>query len=254
MPADERNMRAAGQCHLAASARDTMDHNTLNRKTLVGWLLLEAGAISTIACAHQVGSAAPRSDGALDTPGGDAARKGDLAIARAREALRVSGVDPSTLTLKSAEPVTWVDSSLGCRRPGIQYLQVQTPGYRIELQDAHGDYVVHVAGDRAIVCSEAAVGGSPLARPLVPVRGIDVVTRRAKEMLAALVHAPADQIRVVGFEPQVWSDTGLGCPSTTAPVPGRVSGFRIVLEHGGREYTFNTDLHRVLACPPIDAD
>jgi hypothetical protein len=249
VPADERNMRAPGRRHLAASARDMMDHNTLNRKTLVGWLLLEAGAISTIACAQQIGS-----DRALETPGGDAAQKGDLAIARAREALRVSGVDPSTLTLKSAEPVIWPDSSLGCRRPGIQYLQVQTPGYRIELRDAHADYAVHVAGDTAIVCSGAAVAGSPLAGALVPLRGIDVVTQRAKQMLAALVHAPAEQIRVVGLEPQVWSDTGLGCPSPTAPVPGRVSGFRIVLEHGGRAYTFNTDLHRVLACPPIDTD
>jgi hypothetical protein len=73
-------------------------------------------------------------------------------------------------------------------------------------------------------------------------------------MLSAVVHAPAEQINVVGFEPQVWPDTGLGCPSPAQSVPGRVSGFRIKLEHGGREYTFNTDLHRVIACPAIDAE
>jgi hypothetical protein len=80
------------------------------------------------------------------------------------------------------------------------------------------------------------------------------MTQRAREMLAAAVHAPAEQINVVGFEPQVWPNTGLGCPSTVQPVPGRVSGFRIRLEHAGREYTFNTDLHRVIACPAIDAE
>jgi hypothetical protein len=62
------------------------------------------------------------------------------------------------------------------------------------------------------------------------------------------------QIRVVSFDPQVWLDSGMGCPSATPPVNGRVSGYRIVLEHQGRRYTFNTDLHRVLACPPIETE
>ena len=80
------------------------------------------------------------------------------------------------------------------------------------------------------------------------------MTQRAKQMLAAVVHAPEEQINTVGFEPQVWADTGLGCPTPNAPVPGRVSGFKIKLEHAGREYTFNTDLHRVIACPAIEVE
>jgi hypothetical protein len=198
-----------------------------------------------LAWGQQVGSAAAQD------PDGE---KRDLAIARARETLRTVGVDPSPLTVTRAEHVTWPDSSLGCRQSGIQYLQVLTPGYRIELQGAQGDYFVHVAGNSAIVCTAETGAGTRLTRPVVPLRGIDLMTQRARQMLAAAVHAPAEQINVAGFEPQVWHDTGLGCPSPDPAVPGRVSGFKIRLEHGGREYTFNTDLHRVIACPAIDAE
>jgi hypothetical protein len=217
-----------------------MTRFNLSCTSLVGWLLLVAPGTG-----HTVGAA-------------DVDER-NLAIARARETLRTAGVDPSPLAVTRAEPVTWPDSSLGCRQPGIQYLQVLTPGYRIELHGTQGDYLVHVAGDNAIVCTGKTGAGARLARPatappIVPLRGIDLMTQRAKEILAAAVHAPAEQINVVGFEPQVWPDTGLGCPEPAQAVPGRVTGFRIKLEHGGREYTFNTDLHRVIACPAIEAE
>jgi hypothetical protein len=231
-----------------------MAHITLSRTSLVGWLLLQGGPFLALACVPHVGSAAPGGDHTADASQEPAVEKRKLAIVRAREFLRTAGVDPSLLTVTSAEPVTWPDSSLGCAQPGIQYLQMLTPGYRIELHGAQGDYVVHVAGNRSILCTGKAGAPSRPTRPLVPLRGIDLMTQRARQMLTAVVRAPAEQIRVVGFEPQVWPDTGLGCPAPDQSVPGRVSGFRIVLEHGGREYTFNTDLHRVIACPAIDAE
>ena len=114
-----------------------------------------------LACVPHVGSAAPGSDHTVDASQDPAAKKRDLAIARARETLRSAGVDPSLLTVTSAEPVTWPDSSLGCPQPGIQYLQVLTPGYRVELHGAQGDYLVHVAGKQSIVCTgKAGAGGS----------------------------------------------------------------------------------------------
>jgi len=215
--------------------------------------LLQGCPFITLACGQHVASTAPstapRTEHTADASQDPEVEKRNLAIDRARETLRATGVDPSPLTLTRAEPVTWPDSSLGCPQPGIQYLQVLTSGYRIGFHGAQADYDVHVASSQSIVCT----GTARLSRPLVPLRGIDLMTQRARQMLSAVVHVPAEQINVVGFEPQVWSDTGLGCPSP-APVPGRVSGFRIKLEHGGREYTFNTDLHRVIACPAIDAE
>jgi hypothetical protein len=212
-------------------------------------LVLQGCALFTIA--YSVASAGPGTEHTVDAfHQGPDAEKRDLAIARARETLRTAGVDPSLLTVASAEPAIWPDSSLGCPQPGIQYLQVLTPGYLVELHGTQGNYFVHVAGNRSIVCT----GKGGLTSLVAPMRGIDLMTQRAREMLAAVVHVRAGQIKVLGFEPQVWPDTGLGCPSPTQSVPGRVSGFKIKLEHGGREYTFNTDLHRVIACPAIDAE
>jgi len=231
-----------------------MTHSALSRTRFVGWLLLQGCPFLTLACVQHVGSAAPRTEHTVDASQDPDVEKRSHAIDRARETLQTAGVDSSLLTVTRAEPVTWPDSSLGCPQPAIQYLQVLMPGYRIEFHGTQGNYVVHVAGNRSIVCTGEAGSGTRLTRPVVPLRGIDLMTQRARQMLAAVVQAPAEQINVVGFEPQVWSDTGLGCPSPAQSVPGRVSGFRIKLEHGGREYTFNTDLHRVIACPAIDAE
>ena len=219
-----------------------MTRITLRRISLVGWVLLQGSPLLALG----------------DTPQEPDAEKRNLAIAQARETLQTAGVDPSQLTVTRVQPVTWPNSSLGCPRPGTQYLQVLTPGYRIEFHGpqetgALASYAVHVAGNRAIVCTGTAGTGSGLTRPLAPLR-IGLMTQRARRMLAAVVHAPEEQINVVGFEPQVWPDTGLGCPAPNQPVPGRVSGFKIKLEHGGREYTFNTDLQRVIACPAIEAE
>jgi len=211
---------------------------SLRRISFVGWMLLQGCPFVALG----------------DMPQKPETEKRNLAVARARETLKTAGVDPSQLTVAHVQSVTWHDSSLGCAQPGIQYLQVLTPGYQIELQGTQGHYVVHVAGNQAIVCTGQGMPAGRLARPLVPVRGIDLMTQRAKQMLAAVVHAPEEQINTVGFEPQVWADTGLGCPTPNAPVPGRVSGFKIKLEHAGREYTFNTDLHRVIACPAIEVE
>lgn len=43
----------------------------------------------------------------------------------------------------SAEKVTWRDSSLGCPRQELNYLQVLTPGVRIVLEVNDKQYVFH---------------------------------------------------------------------------------------------------------------
>jgi hypothetical protein len=230
-----------------------MTHIIFSRTSLVSWLLLQGFPFVALTCVPHVGGAAAVTDHTVDASESSDVEKRKLAIGLALQALRRTGVDPSSLTVTHVEPVTWPDSSLGCPQPGMQYLQMLTSGYRIELHGAQADYLVHVAGNRAIVCTGKAGAETRLTRPLVPLHGIDLMTQRARQMLADVVHVPAEQINVVGFEPQVWPDTGLGCPAAQS-VPGRVSGFRIKLEHGGREYTFNTDLHRVIACPAIDAE
>ena len=56
-----------------------------------------------------------------------------LIRAAVADAARRTGVDPTSIAVALAEPVTWPDSSLGCPQPGRSYMQVLVAGYLIRL-------------------------------------------------------------------------------------------------------------------------
>ena len=78
----------------------------------------------------------------------------DLAAALASEL----GVEPGEMTIVSAEPVDWPDACLGVTRPDEMCGQVITPGYRVVLQVADTQYIVHtdsrVDGEKIICPAE----------------------------------------------------------------------------------------------------
>jgi hypothetical protein len=51
------------------------------------------------------------------------------------------------------EEVTWPDSSLGCREPGMMYAQVLTPGYQFKLQSSGKLYEYHAGKGVVKLCS-----------------------------------------------------------------------------------------------------
>jgi hypothetical protein len=55
------------------------------------------------------------------------------------------------ITLDEATEVEWSDSSLDCPQPGMEYLQVITPGYRIVLQVNNQSYEYHTNRDAYFV-------------------------------------------------------------------------------------------------------
>ena len=55
------------------------------------------------------------------------------------------------ITLDEATEVEWSDSSLDCPQPGMEYLQVITPGYRIVLQVNNQVYEYHTNRDAYFV-------------------------------------------------------------------------------------------------------
>jgi hypothetical protein len=64
-------------------------------------------------------------------------------------------VEPEVIEVVEAEFVTWRDSSAGCPRPGMQYLQVLTNGARIVLQVNGTSYHYHSGGSRPpFYCAE----------------------------------------------------------------------------------------------------
>ncbi len=74
-------------------------------------------------------------------------------VGRAREALSAAlGQPASSFTLISAHAIKWQDSSLGCPKPGMSYMQVIVDGHRVVLSDKQQKYNVHLGPRQAMVC------------------------------------------------------------------------------------------------------
>ncbi|NOR82117.1 MAG: hypothetical protein GQ526_01335 [Ardenticatenales bacterium] len=85
------------------------------------------------------------------------------AVAAAKEDLAnwldVSGEE---ILVTSIEAVQWSDSSLGCPQPGMMYMQVITPGFRVILQAQGQAYEYHTDQGRNVVrCEEKSVPNRP---------------------------------------------------------------------------------------------
>src|SRR5205807_8144006 len=66
------------------------------------------------------------------------------------------GISADDVKIVSVEAVEWNDSSLGCPKPGMNYLQVITPGYRIILEAQGQRYEYHTDQQRSVVrCNQS---------------------------------------------------------------------------------------------------
>jgi hypothetical protein len=65
-------------------------------------------------------------------------------------------VDAPSITVVSAQPMTWPDGGLGCPRPGMVYPQTQVDGALIELSAGGTVYRYHSGGSRGpFLCENA---------------------------------------------------------------------------------------------------
>jgi hypothetical protein len=63
-------------------------------------------------------------------------------------------ISPNQIILVEATEAEWSDSSLGCPQPGIEYLQVITPGFRMVLEVYGTQYEYHSNRDTYILYCE----------------------------------------------------------------------------------------------------
>ena len=79
-------------------------------------------------------------------------------IEKAKEDLAQRLSIPITqINLMEVTEVEWSDSSLGCPQPGMDYLQVITPGYRILLEAGGQAYEYHSKRDNYFVYCENSI-------------------------------------------------------------------------------------------------
>jgi hypothetical protein len=77
------------------------------------------------------------------------------------------GISPQEIQTVEIEATEWSDASLDCPEPGMLYIQVITPGFRIVLQARDQSYNYHTdAGTRIVLCGPDGVPillGTPAA-------------------------------------------------------------------------------------------
>jgi hypothetical protein len=156
------------------------------------------------------------------------------------------------ILLDTIRALDWRDSSLGCPKPGMAYLDVITPGHKVTLRANGQIYVVHEAKNRAFVCNAGkALGGITATRELTFGKQL----LEARKDLAGRLGVPEREIRFLASEGHEWNDASLDCPE-----PGKqyaqvkTSGWKMSFGYNDRVYTYHTDLDRTFPCPAITAD
>lgn len=63
------------------------------------------------------------------------------------------GIAADQILLSEVKPAVWRDAGLGCPKPGVDYIQVETPGYNILLEAGGQPYNYHTdATKRFVLC------------------------------------------------------------------------------------------------------
>jgi hypothetical protein len=85
----------------------------------------------------------PQEDTAMTpvTPPDEASEK-MVALVKGHLAQKL-GIALDQIVLSDIKPVVWRDAGLGCPKPGIDYIQVETPGYNILLETGGNSYRYH---------------------------------------------------------------------------------------------------------------
>jgi len=146
---EHRSPRASDPRPLPAPRR----HVSLLAALAIGALVVAACSGGTAANVSPSAATSPDVPGSIAAPGSIAvpsevptavAGEGgvpqaviDLAIADAADR---AGVDPSAVTLVSAEARTWPNGALGCPEKGFLYTDMITPGYRIVVEAGGRQY------------------------------------------------------------------------------------------------------------------
>ena len=150
-------------------------------------------------------------------------------------------VAPDTLQLISASPAEWPDSSLGCPDRDQIYAPVMTSGFKVTFRHADRDHVVHVAGNRAVIC-EPPPGGK-MSSPSVIAASLkagDAVRRAASTELKV----DPSRVRVTSTLP--WKPSEQVC----ANAPARANGLAYLVEASvdGKPYRYYADDVATVRC------
>jgi hypothetical protein len=149
-------------------------------------------------------------------------------------------------TLVSVTPREFNDSSLDCPQPGVSYMQVITPGYRVVVEADGRRFDVRVSGSHGKICRRKK-GGSRAGKPPSPAAEI---IDRARADLAEAIDAGVSEISVLGVQAYRGQAIAEGC-APECDIDSEKCGYMIGLLHDDRRFNYYANGDLVTACPPI---
>jgi hypothetical protein len=162
------------------------------------------------------------------------------------------GIAPESIEVDTVKAIEWRNSSLGCPKPGVAYLDVVTPGHKVILRVGKEIHVVHEAGNRAFRCEQTKnLGGMTAGGDLT--FGPQLVA--ARRDLAARLGVTERDIQFVAAESKTFSDASLGCAEPGMQyAQAQVAGWVLTFRRGERLFTYHADDQHAIPCPPVAAD
>jgi hypothetical protein len=157
-------------------------------------------------------------------------------------------VDESEIIPLSDTAVTWSDGALGCPKPGELYIQVPIEGYRIILGHEGRLYDYHASDKASFLCENRSLGESSGMGELAP--QLELLSLAMLD-LSERLDLEMQEIVPESLEPQLWSDTSLGCPQSGYIYAQVVTeGFLVQLRVDDEVHEYHTDREQVVYCEP----
>jgi hypothetical protein len=201
-------------------------------------VMILIGVLALVACgAGSVERGAATGDAPLPTE--EAQQVATEAESAARAALAdFLGVDAEALALEKIEDAEWSDGCLGLGGPAESCLAAITPGYAITYNYDGESYVVRTDLDGNAVRVEAAAHEGQSAPPDEASAAIEA----ALEALAAETGTSVDDIALLSWSAEEWSDSclGLGGPAESC-LTVITPGWRLMLGLEDQVYEVRTD-------------
>lgn len=163
------------------------------------------------------------------------------------------GLNEDEIEVVSVEPAEWPDSSLGCPKPGMSYLQVITPGARVVLEALGQKYTYHTGPHSFVLCEDAGTSAPVLGEGrtdvLISDPEVDRLVTLAMENLSQRLGIARDEIGLHSVENVLWRDSSLGCPEHgMAYLTVITPGYLILLAVDDEMYEYHADTARVIYC------
>lgn len=171
---------------------------------------------------------------ATETP--EAEDEAAAAVEAAREALAERiGADASEIEVVSSEQMEWPNACLGLPEADEMCAEVITPGWLVVLRVPGEDLLYEARTDRVGDVVRFQQTADPTTElPLAAVR--------AREELAAELGVAVEQVEVVSFTQEEWTDSclGLGGPAESC-LQAITPGWQVLLSVEGQTYEVRTD-------------